>query len=577
MRYMLAVALLVGAGLASAAAYAQRLGEEIPYVLSEKDVKVYQELFRMQRALERAEVVKTLPKLGDDLLMGHLIAERLLHPSTKSSYTELKRWLDTYHDHPQARRIHTLAEQRKPREKVHKEPSVKKQSLARYSAEEQIEVEADKPAGDSRKRNKLMNELRGKRLKGDYTHAHALLKKSSTRQVLGDSTWNQVALTLSRSMMLGGEHAAAISLASYVYARAPELAPEALWIMGFSAYRKGDKKQAVEFFRRLVYAVPPTSGHYARAAWWTARTFEELHQHNQVPYFLHMAALDPFSFYGQMAQSRINKNPQEKEWRQPRIAKEHQMELFTNSSVRRAIALVQIGEHDLAQKELKSAYDSFPYGWDESLLALALGLDLPNVAMTLSRNLMEQHKTYLNGLYPLTTSWEPQNGLKVDRALLHAVMRQESAFQPAVVSSAGARGLMQIMPGTARFIIDKNDLGSYSKEKLNNPAYNMMLGQKYLMYLEEKLDANLLYMIAAYNAGPGNVRRWLETMPEIADDPVLFVESIPFRETRHYVQKVLANLWMYRKRLQQDTPILTALSENTWPVRVVTLTLSNDG
>jgi soluble lytic murein transglycosylase-like protein len=135
---------------------------------------------------------------------------------------------------------------------------------------------------------------------------------------------------------------------------------------------------------------------------------------------------------------------------------------------------------------------------------------------------------------------------------------------------------MQLMPDTAKYIRKKEKKPVYSKHALLKPAINMALGQTYMSYLHQQFEGNLTYMIAGYNAGPGNVRKWVKRMPAIAQDPVLFIESIPFGETRKYVGKVLANLWIYKQRFQQDTPLLTAFSQHTWGGKVADISVKRN-
>jgi soluble lytic murein transglycosylase len=152
--------------------------------------------------------------------------------------------------------------------------------------------------------------------------------------------------------------------------------------------------------------------------------------------------------------------------------------------------------------------------------------------------------------YP--TSPLPKGGSSLENPLLLAVMRQESAFDVEAQSSAGARGLMQIMPSTAKMLA--RDLGmSYAPDKLTGDAnYNMKLGSYYLSSIISDFDDSYVMGIAAYNAGPSRVRAWIKAYGDPrtgAIDMVDWIELIPFEETRNYVQRVLENLQIYRARL----------------------------
>ncbi|MEC8164825.1 MAG: lytic transglycosylase domain-containing protein, partial [Pseudomonadota bacterium] len=161
--------------------------------------------------------------------------------------------------------------------------------------------------------------------------------------------------------------------------------------------------------------------------------------------------------------------------------------------------------------------------------------------------------------------WVPKDGYKVDRAMIFALIRQESGFKPKAKSKAGARGLMQLMPRTAGFMAGKRFRG-HRRHALFNPEYNIELGQSYVQHLLAfpGIDGNLFYTTVAYNGGPGNLNRWRRTS-EYQDDPLLFIESVPSRETRAFVERVLTNLWIYRYRLGQPTPSLDAIAAGTWP------------
>lgn len=541
------------------------VANDIPAVLSPDDVVLYKWLFDKQRRLQRAEVAAKVADLKDNLLMGNLIAERLLHPRTHASYAELKAWLENYNDQAPANNIYALALKRGSSAGLVR-PMNSVLSLARYRDTDT----PYKPAAtvqDSARRRQLLNTLRTYRVEGQFEKALATLGRGSTRRLLGNETWYEVSLTLSRSLLNHGFFKEAAQLAAKVAEESPADAPDALWVAGFAEYRQHNRDEAVKHFRKLVYSVPRNSSHYARAAWWTARVYEEQQRTSMANVFLNMAAQDSLDFYGQLALEKLGK-PLPYQWHQPEFRADDAKDLMQDPGVRRVIALAQIGEHALAQEELKAAYATIPYNMDETLLAFTLQMNLPNASLTLARNLMEQNNTFLEGLYPHSDEWTPYGGFELSRSLLNAIARQESAFNPAIVSRAGARGLMQLMPDTARFIRQSEGKVPYTEEALNNPRLSMKLGQKYLTMMEERLNGNVVYMIAAYNAGPGNVERWVAKDPSITKDPVLFIESIPFVETRKYVARVMANYWMYQRRFDKATPILTAMANSHWPSAV---------
>jgi soluble lytic murein transglycosylase-like protein len=150
--------------------------------------------------------------------------------------------------------------------------------------------------------------------------------------------------------------------------------------------------------------------------------------------------------------------------------------------------------------------------------------------------------------------------------LIYALIRQESKFKPQAKSWVGARGLMQLMPRTARFVAKASRFNLKKRSDLFKPEINLTLGQKYIeILLEDKnINGNLFLMAAAWNGGPGNLSKWRKAT-EYMNDPLFFIESIPARETRNFIEHVLSNLWIYRDQLGQKIPSLDAVSTGLWP------------
>ena len=188
------------------------------------------------------------------------------------------------------------------------------------------------------------------------------------------------------------------------------------------------------------------------------------------------------------------------------------------------------------------------------------------MAIKVSNDLRDDEKniTYDGIAYPLP-EWEPLNGWKTERSLLLALMRQESGFNPYAVSSAGARGVMQLLPSTAYYITKDRQLKK-NKNKLFDVTYNMEAGQRYVNYLmaKEFIDGNLFFMMAAYNAGPGNLMKWKKKM-RYQNDPLLFIELLPAAQTRIYIERVMANYWIYSMRMGEFPESLEQLNSGLWP------------
>jgi soluble lytic murein transglycosylase-like protein len=168
-------------------------------------------------------------------------------------------------------------------------------------------------------------------------------------------------------------------------------------------------------------------------------------------------------------------------------------------------------------------------------------------------------------LYPVP-GWTPTGGFTIDPALVYAFMRQESAFDTHAVSRAGAIGLMQLMPATAAFV-GADAVGDGAPDALFDPGLNVELGQRYLRHLldHDAVKGDLVLLAMAYNGGPGKLGKWQRGVAG-ADDRLLFIESIPSRQTRLFVQRVLANYWIYQMRLGAPTPSLDALAAGGAPL-----------
>lgn len=151
--------------------------------------------------------------------------------------------------------------------------------------------------------------------------------------------------------------------------------------------------------------------------------------------------------------------------------------------------------------------------------------------------------------------------VKGDAALIHAIILQESRFNSRAKSAMGARGLMQLMPSTARHI----DAGFKGADSLYNDAYNIRLGSQYVQRLAglNSVQGQPHLLLAAYNGGPANLDKWLGGMSvEARNDPLLTIESYPSSETRAFVERVMANMWVYERILNKRTsPSLTSLAQ----------------
>ena len=195
---------------------------------------------------------------------------------------------------------------------------------------------------------------------------------------------------------------------------------------------------------------------------------------------------------------------------------------------------------------------------------LARDLGLPSTQLWMAYNAPYGGKPEPATRFP-TPKWTPVGGWKVDPALVYAHTLQESLFRTSVVSPAGARGLMQIMPSAAKD--HAGDLGvSGSARDLNNPEVNLAFGQRHLLMLKDSSGTQGLLpkVMAAYNAGLSPITRWNSEVRD-GGDPLLWMESIPYWETRGYVNIVMRNYWMYERQAGGDSESRMALAQGLWP------------
>ena len=233
-------------------------------------------------------------------------------------------------------------------------------------------------------------------------------------------------------------------------------------------------------------------------------------------------------------------------------------------NIRAALALAELGSYDHADTLIRHQARIGSAEQHSALAAIAGAVGLPETQLFLAHNTPRGVRPDPMARYP-APKWQPAGGWKVDPALVFAHALQESQFKRAAVSPAGAEGLMQVRPGTARDIARwRGDLAAPAN--LKDPAVNMDFGQSYLQLLSgDTATGGLLpKVIAAYNAGPTPVARWAT---EVRDngDPLLFIESIPYWETRGYVGTVLRNYWMYEAQSGKISASRSELAQGKWP------------
>jgi len=578
----------VAGGLTLAAAVPGGEAEDavaLPRILSEKDATLYARIFALQEDGRWDEADRLIAALGDRTLMGYVLAQRYLHPTKyKSSYEELAGWLAHYSDLPNAQRIHRLALRRQPKgAAAPQEPSPGSFGVEVEDASAPIDAyeDAGLPKAQQKRLAKLLGQLRELVSDGEVRAAYDILRSPEFDSLADDATFDKAAQLVAFLYFLKGKDEQALKIAAVSARRSGDTVPLTHWTAGLAAYRLGKLDTAFKHFAALARADAATTRQQAAGAFWAARTAMLTGKSGEVFRNLALAAGHPTTFYGLLARESLGQ-PLDFAWDTPTLSPRERDELLRYPEVRRALALVEAGQRRMAELEFNGLKPGNDPGRALLVLSLASRLGLAATEIRMAYGLADKWDTrYQGSLYPVP-AYRPTGGFTVDRALIYALMRQESAFNPFARSSAGAAGLMQLMPATAAFISGNGALDDKGNTSLFEPGLNVDLGQRYIQHLmaEPDIGDNLFMVVAAYNGGPGNLRKWTAGMKR-TDDPLLFIESVPSSETRHFIQQVMANLWLYRARLGQDSPSLAAVATGGWPayegqdVRV--LTASNAG
>lgn len=317
------------------------------------------------------------------------------------------------------------------------------------------------------------------------------------------------------------------------------------------SFLKDAKAAAPHFEEMTKHSTLPDS--VTQANYWLGRARQALGDEAGAKEAFSKAAEFGTIYYGQLARSALGKSSTE--LRDMPAWEEAEAGFEGREPVRAVRLLADNGHKELAIPLLRSFADSFTDGADLLLSAkLAQTLDAHHLAIAIADTSEKR------GI-PLDLFNFPKDGLpstklaSMDHAAIYAITRQESRFQVDAISSAGARGLMQLMPATAKETAGKLGV-KYSASRLTSDAeYNALLGSTYLKAQLERFDGSLLLAAAAYNAGGGNARKWIRTFGDPrsdAIDPIVWVELIPVQETRTYVKRVLGNYLVYRARLGKD-------------------------
>ncbi|WP_413630325.1 lytic transglycosylase domain-containing protein [Novosphingobium sp. KCTC 2891] len=357
-------------------------------------------------------------------------------------------------------------------------------------------------------------------------------------------------------------NARAISLSAFDAGSGPWVA-EAMWTAGLAAWRMDDCVAAAESFEKAG-GMANNAELSSAASYWASRAWLRCRKPEKVAASLRAAARSRDTLYGMIAGEALGLR-ESAPAAAPDFSDGDWQALRSVNNVRIAVQLAEVGEDGLADEVLRYQARIGAPGQYAPLSRLARDLGLPSTQLWMAYNAPAGARPDEAARFP-APKWTPANGWKVDPALLFAHSLQESNFRTAVTSPAGAKGLMQVLPGTARDLTKVEPVMMGREKQLDLPDVNLAFGQTYLSQLRARPETQGLLpkVIAAYNAGPMPIGRW---NAEIRDkgDPLLWMESIPYWETRGYVSIVMRNYWMYERQAGGASESRIGLAQGLWP------------
>lgn len=530
-------------------------------VLSDEDEKAYREAFRLIGQGKLHEAALAAGEAKDDVLMGHVQAALLL-ANKHAAYAELQGWMEKNNALPEAGDVYERAS--KVKEKGAQQ-CLKPNAATGFGGN----VEHADGGGNLAWEGEGLISAVPQAKRAEFTK---VMKKDKAEDVqawldaekqaghLDDASVTAAIFAYSENLMRRGQSAKAWPFLKTADAAKANFSANALayaqWIKGLVAWVAKDYPASYASFSALTEAKDLPGPNRAAASFWAARAADRVGHKEDATKFIELAAKYPRSFYGILAVSHNNAAP-EYNWTMPGFDAGQAQEIKNTPAGKRALALLQLDERVMAEAELRNleGHD----GIYPALLALANRYGLPSLAMQVG-SVVGQGR-YDAALYPLMP-WQPAGGYASDPALVLAVAKNESHFNHIARSPKGAAGLMQVMPQTAEHV----RVGA--SRNLYDPEVNVTLGDRYLDMLTRTpgVKDNLLLLIGSYNCGSESLVRLHDaSIKQNGDDALLFIETLPIKETRDYMQKVMATYWVYRARFNKPLTAMAELAIGRWP------------
>ena len=541
-------------------------------ILSKSDTVNYQRIFEFQEECDWKKANRHILLLNDKILMGHVLSQRYLHPRCyRSQFIELTNWLKKYNDHPQARKIYILAIKRMPNgyrspTKPIKPKGIEMENL-KTSNQSQVYKSKKKLSKNQRfEKQKLINSIKSRVNSGWPTGAVKLLNQRDVSKLLDQTEIDQQKELIAKGYFLANKNKLSIKYSLEALQNSALHVPYAGWTAGLAAWRLEKYKLAAELFSNFSISLKHDVWHQSSGSFWAARAHAKLNEFENINFWLNRAAKNPNSFYGILA-SEILGIDSSLNWQLSESTPGERNKYFALPSGKRIQSLIQIGLADQLENEiiyLNTVLNKDVAMWS---LDIAQHFNLAYTQLKIAHKLQKYDvKLPIKYFYP-TPIWQPQKGFTLHPELLYAFMHQESMFNEKAKSQKGAMGLMQILPSTAKFISSNKRVKQNNENILKIPEINIEVGQEYIEYLLqlESVENNLIYLTAAYNGGPGNLKKWQEKINYL-DDPLFFMESIPSRETRWFIEKVLTKYWIYLDKNGMESKSLYLLANGKNPI-----------
>ena len=361
------------------------------------------------------------------------------------------------------------------------------------------------------------------------------------------AAWSSMRLLLARRLLESHNYQQAYDVAAHDPAKEPAQIAESQFLAGWIALRflHDPDAAATHFVHMYDHVESPASR--ARAAYWAAQT-KIVHGGVTSEQWLQRAAAHSTIFYGQLAAEELGRNlilPAE-----PRPTPAEIAHFERGDLPRAARMLAQAGDTTRVGQFI-TRMGEVAKEPTQAAMVVRFARDVGSIpaSVQVAKKMLQNNVAVIASGYPLLNNVHVR---EPEPALVHSIIRQESLFNPVIVSPAGAIGLMQLMPATAAATARKAGVKETISALSQNPALNVTLGSAYLASMIEHYNGSYTMAIAAYNGGPGRVNEWVQDIGDPRGgevDPVDWIEQIPVQETRNYVQRVLENLQVYRARL----------------------------